>query len=648
MEDPALSPSADDSDPSFKIQQNIEGDRNQVSGQIIDSAINNFSGDRQVINLTIYDRVAVGSFPQTYITLETITQTEHRQRQVLLNRVRDFWIKGVLEKSLYARISIELGLQKRLDFVKQPFREVDEVADIPGQPLQESVRVIDAFDQMKVGRTLLILGAPGSGKTITLLKLAEDLIVRTETDLRQPIPVVLNLSSWGKKNQPIEQSIKEWLQQELLEQYHVSEDQFQNLLNSEALVLLLDGLDEVKEDRRNACVKALNKFMQSHGTTEVVICCRIQDYQVLKDRLMLRSAVCIQPLTTKQISYYFDCVGDKLSSLKTVFEHDKVFQELATSPLMLSIMSLAYQDFSIEQLTLGGKTEDYRDRLFKTYIERMFQRRTATQRYSKKDTKKWLIWLAYKMNSTSQTVFFIERLQPSWLSLQVSYHIEVMFVSGMIFGLIFSHINGLFIGSIFGLWLGTISEIQTNENNFNLSWLLATLKSWLVFGAFPGLIIGILFGLKNGLLVSSFISLLMSIGFVVIFIVPMNESEFRLGEKSNYGIRISARNALMIGLSMFVISGLTIGLFKGAFIGLNFGLFCGLISGLINGGIACIHHSILRFTLYRQGCIPWNYSHFLDYASERLFLQKVGGGYIFVHRMLLEYFAEMSIEQGDC
>jgi hypothetical protein len=36
---------------------------------------------------------------------------------------------------------------------------------------------------------------------------------------------------------------------------------------------------------------------------------------------------------------------------------------------------------------------------------------------------------------------------------------------------------------------------------------------------------------------------------------------------------------------------------------------------------------------------PWNYVKFLDYAAERILLRKVGGGYIFIHRMLLEYFA---------
>jgi hypothetical protein len=39
--------------------------------------------------------------------------------------------------------------------------------------------------------------------------------------------------------------------------------------------------------------------------------------------------------------------------------------------------------------------------------------------------------------------------------------------------------------------------------------------------------------------------------------------------------------------------------------------------------------------------MPWNYPRFLDYAAEQILLRKVGGGYIFVHRLLLEYFASL-------
>ena len=59
------------------------------------------------------------------------------------------------------------------------------------------------------------------------------------------------------------------------------------------------------------------------------------------------------------------------------------------------------------------------------------------------------------------------------------------------------------------------------------------------------------------------------------------------------------------------------------------------------GGRACLRHYILHFLLWRSTSIPWNYSRFLDYAAEHILLRKVGGGYIFVHRLLLEYFASL-------
>jgi hypothetical protein len=50
---------------------------------------------------------------------------------------------------------------------------------------------------------------------------------------------------------------------------------------------------------------------------------------------------------------------------------------------------------------------------------------------------------------------------------------------------------------------------------------------------------------------------------------------------------------------------------------------------------------MLRLFLYRGGDIPMNYARFLDYADSLSLLRKVGGGYVFVHRYLLEYFAEL-------
>lgn len=51
-----------------------------------------------------------------------------------------------------------------------------------------------------------------------------------------------------------------------------------------------------------------------------------------------------------------------------------------------------------------------------------------------------------------------------------------------------------------------------------------------------------------------------------------------------------------------------------------------------------------RLPVLRGSCrrsAPLNYVRVLDYAVARLFLRKVGGGYIFPHRMLMDYFASL-------
>ena len=71
------------------------------------------------------------------------------------------------------------------------------------------------------------------------------------------------------------------------------------------------------------------------------------------------------------------------------------------------------------------------------------------------------------------------------------------------------------------------------------------------------------------------------------------------------------------------------------------GLTIGLVVGLSLGGLFSLRHFVLRQVLCMNRSAPLNYVRFLDYAASRLFLRKVGGGYIFVHRMLMDYFASL-------
>jgi eukaryotic-like serine/threonine-protein kinase len=105
----------------------------------------------------------------------------------------------------------------------------------------------------------------------------------------------------------------------------------------------------------------------------------------------------------------------------------------------------------------------------------------------------------------------------------------------------------------------------------------------------------------------------------------------------------SARNASFFGLLGALLGIATGGLFGGLIGGMLVGLGVGLCSGLVfsfpAGGSFCIQHILVRMILRHYDYAPWNYPGFLDYVAERIFVRKVGGGYIFVHRMLMEYFA---------
>jgi hypothetical protein len=56
-----------------------------------------------------------------------------------------------------------------------------------------------------------------------------------------------------------------------------------------------------------------------------------------------------------------------------------------------------------------------------------------------------------------------------------------------------------------------------------------------------------------------------------------------------------------------------------------------------------IKHYAVRLILWRNGYMPLNLVAFLDHCARLILLKKVGGGYIFINRMLLEYFADIPV-----
>ncbi len=525
-----------------------------ISGDVRDSNV--FIGDNNTVNQTFFQKV-INIFKSDSETLE------HRNRRILLGHVENAWIKGVLDASLHGAALLDLGIKQDLEAVtKYPWAIKKESTD---ETLPAGLSMLGIFDSIGMGRSLLILGAPGSGKTTMLLELGRQLIARAREDITQPIPIVFNLASWTENL-----TLADWLAQELNNLYSVPRKTAPDWVKGDKLLLLLDGLDEVRQESRAKCVEAINAFRKEHGLTSLAVCSRSQDYADLNTKLSFEGAIEVQPLTQKQITEFFNRFGKEMAGIKQALERDGALREMAETPLFLSIMLMAYWNKRDVEILSSGDEKARRKHLFDTYIERMFERpRSANVTFQKQDVLRWLSRLAKTMILRKIVTFSLWNIGLHWVSPNKLNRYRPIFI--LIFILIGSLTGSLIGGLIFGL------------------------SGALIFGFFLGL-----FGLMIGKLLGR----------------EATELVFMLYFGGIIG-KVTAR--LIVGdpkkpneLPFIVLT--------------FFNVY------------------ISRFIILNNKYLPKHLVPFLDHCVDLIFLRRVGGGYIFVHRLLMEHFAEMYVE----
>jgi energy-coupling factor transporter ATP-binding protein EcfA2 len=341
-----------DKKPSSSEKNNVS-----ISGDVNGVVI---VGNENTVNQTIIQKF-FNIFKSDSETLE------HRNRRILLGHVENAWIKGVLDASLHGAALLDLGIKQDPEAVtKYPWAIKKESTD---ETLPAGTSMLEIFDSIGMGRSLLILGAPGSGKTTMLLELARGLIERAKEDITQPLPMVFNLASWTEKL-----TLADWLAQELNNLYSVPRKTAPYWVKGNKLLLLLDGLDEVRQESRAKCVEAINAFRKEHGLTSLAVCSRSQDYADINAKLSFEGAIEVQTLTQKQITEFFNRFGKEMAGIKQVLKKDSALREMAETPLFLSIMIMAYQDKRDVDILTSENESAQRKHLFDTYIERMFER----------------------------------------------------------------------------------------------------------------------------------------------------------------------------------------------------------------------------------------------------------------------------------
>ncbi len=520
----------------------------------------------------------------------------------LLGRLR-LRYEQLLTQSLEGMVQqLELGLAERPAAVQNLVSLAMRLPEQSEQPLPPHTSIVAAYEQAQ--QELLILGEPGAGKSTLLLKLACSLVQQAEQDATRQLPVLLPLSSWAEHKR----SLGEWLGEEMARLFDVPRSFSQQWIQAEQVLPLLDGLDEMEEDARPACIAAINSYHREH-LRPLVVCSRTNEYDTAttQERLALHTSVVVQPLSPALVDAHLANLGKPLAALRTALRRNVTLQTLATTPLLLQVLMLAYHGTTVQELP--HKEAQLRQQIWTDYVERMVERKGNARRYPLDVTCRWLSWLAREMRQRNLTIFSVEQMQLHWLPegqrFFYPWSVGLAFgvVSGLLGWLAAGLLAGLVIGPVIGLLLGLLISRESETKPVEV-----LVRSWkgpligLAGGLVIGPVIGPLLGLLDHLLFSgTHVALVreMIVGLVFGVIVGpviglVRGLVGRFSEKNlvkpasfspNEGIRRSAKNGLKLGLIGGFVVGLGFGLFVGLFDGPIAGLVGGLLFWLLGGSV---------------------------------------------------------------
>lgn len=700
-------------------------ERNIGVGQSVDgSAL--VSGDNNQINQSHTVNHYYG-LPET----QPAPTRKDRNEKTLIDAV---WteVDDRLRQSLHNAILIRLDMAEQRSQVSRPWDSELRTAEQKAKTLTPNTPIAEVFDRRDVGGKLLVLGNPGAGKTTTMLDLAAALVQRANADPDEPIPVMVNLSSW----QNPKQSFADWLLNELKLKYGVSQKLGQTWLSEKKLLPLVDGLDELPPTRQEPAVQGINTWLQSDtGAPRLLVCSRREEYELYAAKLNLNSTISLSPLTDEQLHSYLYSLD--MMHLWETLQHDNDLLKLVRTPLLLSVSILANDAFDLTHWQRLSTTQERLDYLLHIYIVQQIHKSTEKNVYlpgkepSGQQTRHWLMWLAQQLQVQSEDEFLIERMQPTTLKRKYQYLYIALFLllRGFFLISIFIAISLFLIALRIAISVFRYGEIKILDLNF--SWIISYLAigsllfwiagvilsmiihfdsikniktvdklsfsigdikvdSWRKFNQYPtyrsilkGVVLGLavsvlmqMFGNEDGksALSDAVIISLPSRDFSGIYlngIVSGGLLGFLLGFSNalvdclkidteyralpNDGIFQSIRNVpLLIFLKTFFSTACVFVMLLASTNEFLSSLSTAIIIGLIfapfllvfsEGGLPAFQHISLRIVLCFLGVAPWDYALFLDHCTERRLLQRVGGRYRFIHRLVQEHFAAMPLDR---
>ena len=569
---------------------------------------------------------------------------------------------------LDGRFEISLVVGEDLEGAAE--QQFDEEFNLDAQTGSAVQYIIELFE--KRGR-LLIIGSPGAGKTVLLLKLALHLIARAHEDANRPLPVIFNLASWS----PEYARFDDWLKAVLTQGYGLSADFAATLLREGQIDILLDGLDELarnEEDEvaaeiRHQCLTALNLSLHD-GATNAVICCRREEFLAMRNLTgaegPVAAKVAVQDLTIGQIERALIRASrsekDRFAALhllEALGEDDNgAFRRVLTTPFYFTL-ALHVFDYSEPPQIDAPDDETLEGNLMEGFVEKKVQVTENKENFTVAQVFRWLGWLARFLEARQLVVFELANLQPKTLKRPWWGNLA----NGISVALLFALVLGLKLGVMLYSSLGLIAGVFIWRANIETEdvpkWSLSPLLTWT--GWLEVLVLTVLLTIC-GIGAFTVIEFANSVSQGRDYDLSIVFYGFVWGVSYGffYGLAATCRriswyaklshpyqrlragilfNVLQMGgsLAAFSIGIMLIG-WSNADWRLPAWMFIG---GSLLGFLftPLYRHCVLRLCLALEGAMPFKYVSFLRYATRLRILEEEGGQWRFRHQNFQDYFA---------
>lgn len=600
------------------------------------------------------------------------------------------------------RALLAVNFKEQLGWVGRSPLEADRVLQIEGEvetTLDSRQLLIETFGRDDIARKLLILGAPGSGKTTALLSLAEQLVCGAIEQPKTVIPVLFELSTWSQDKQ----SIRDWLIEQLYDQHggNRRDRLYEQWLDQQVLLPLMDGLDELGFERQQKCTQKLKDFAGQYP--HLVVCCRTKEFVQADIKLnTLNGAIRLEPLSDQQIQVFLHSQNSLLWLALEKTPHLRQLLEATSEgdpgllriPLFLALAARIYtpenpfetkeellNQYIDWQLSKDVRASDRRNELGK----KSWAYPTLKDEPDRQKTQQKLTWFAQKLQEFRRVELTIEHIQPAWLDTQQArqqYKLLLMLlivpIFGILIGLVFDDLLYGLYGLLYGLFIcyiiSTVDETIALPETLKIP-MQSDVRREYFSALMAGTVIGLIFALF--ILPISIISndplsfqvkfpfISMSGGLLFgMFLGAFASVDLESRPRPNQGIWNSCQSFFWTTVCSYPLWCILVFCFARSPWAISQNaesiniilsnalphfpkfllrsLFVALTWGFfVGGGIPCVEHFCLRWVLWRNGFAPWNLAQFLNYCVERRLLQRVGGRYRFLHRELLDHFAKM-------